>query len=125
MDLAGHGKGSSKYLLKLKKSLYGLKNASLNWHNKLKDAFVDRGFVESLSDPCVFISKDMIILVHVDDCILISKEDFTIAKFIDSMKDTSEVFEFTEEGTVNAYLGVDISPLLDGKVFTLSHPKLE
>ena len=25
MDLAGHGKDSSKYLLKLKKSLYGLK----------------------------------------------------------------------------------------------------
>ena len=27
---AGHGKYSSKYLLKLKKYLYGLKNASLN-----------------------------------------------------------------------------------------------
>ena len=39
MDLAGHGKYGSKYLLKLKKSLYGLKNASLNWHNKLKYAF--------------------------------------------------------------------------------------
>ena len=39
MDLAGHGKDNSKYLLKLKKSLYSLKNASLNWHNKLKYAF--------------------------------------------------------------------------------------
>ena len=67
MDLEGHGKNSSKYLLKLKKSLYGLKNASFNWNNNLKDAFKDRGFVESLSDPCVFISKDMIILVYVDD----------------------------------------------------------
>ena len=37
MDLADHGKDSSKYLLKLKKSLYGLNNASLNWQNKLKD----------------------------------------------------------------------------------------
>ena len=61
----------------------------------------------------MFISEDMIILVYVDDCILISKEEFTIAKFIDSMKDTSEGFEFTEEGTMNAYLGVDISPLPD------------
>ena len=32
MDLAGHGKDSSKYLLKLKRSLYGLKQASMNWH---------------------------------------------------------------------------------------------
>ena len=71
MEFAGHGKDSSKYLLKLKKYLYGLENTSLNWHNKLEVAFKDRVFVESLSDPCVFISKDMIILVYVDDCILI------------------------------------------------------
>ena len=71
MDLAGNGKDSSKSLIQLKKYLYGLKNASLNCHNKLKDAFEDRGLVESLSDPCVFISKDMNILVFVDDCILI------------------------------------------------------
>ena len=61
MDLAGHGKDSSKYLLKLKRSLYGLKQASMNWHIKLKTDFEDRGFVESLSDPCIFISKDIII----------------------------------------------------------------
>ena len=61
------------------------KNASLNWHNKLKDVFEDSSFVESLSDPCLFISKDMIILVYVDDCIFIQKEDFTIQKFIDLM----------------------------------------
>ena len=71
MDLAGHGKDSSKYLLKLKRSLYGLKQASMNWHCKLKTAFEDRGFVDSLSDPCVFILKEMILLVYVDDCILI------------------------------------------------------
>ena len=57
MDLAGNGKDISKNLLKLKRSLYGLKQASVNWHCKLKTAFEDRGFVESISDPCVFISK--------------------------------------------------------------------
>ena len=67
MDLEGHGKDSSKYLLKLKRSLYGLKQASMNWHCKLKTDFEYRGFVESLSDPCVFISKEMIILVYVND----------------------------------------------------------
>ena len=120
MDIAGHGKSSSKYLLKLKKCLYGFKNTSLNWHNKLKDAIGDKGFVESLSDLCAFISKDIIILVHVDDFILISKEDFTINKLIDSMKNTPEGFEFTEEGTMNVYLGVDFSLLIEGTGFTLS-----
>ena len=116
MDLAGHGKDSSKYLLKLKKHLYGLKNSSLNWLNKLKNTFEDRGFVESPSDPCVFISKDMIIFVYVDDCILISKDDFTIKKFIDSMKDTPEGFDFTDEGNMNAYLDVNIYSLPYGKL---------
>ena len=40
------------------------------------------------------------------------------------MKDTPEGFEFTEEGTTNAYIGVEIYPLPDGKEFTLYQPFL-
>ena len=47
MELVGHGQYISKYLLKLKKSLYGLKQVSLNWQQKLLTAFTDRVFVES------------------------------------------------------------------------------
>ena len=64
--------------------------------------------MESLSDPCVFISKSMIILVYVEDCIIISKEDLVIQKFISSLKAGTEDFVFTEEETMNSYLGVDI-----------------
>ena len=71
--------------------------------------------MESLSNPCVFISKEMIILVYVDDCILISKKAFVIQKFISSLKAGTEDFVFAEEGTMNSYLGVDISSLLDKK----------
>ena len=99
-----------------------MKNASLNWHENLKDSFEDRGFVRSLSDLCAFIYKNMIIWVYVDDFILISKEDFTIQNFIDSMKDTPESFEFTEERTMNSYLGDEIYPLPDRKRLTLSQP---
>ena len=66
----------------------------------------------------------MIILVYIDDSILISKEDFTIRKFIDSMRDNPEGFELTKEGNMNAYLSVDISPFPDGKGFTLPQPFL-
>ena len=62
----------------------------------------------------------MITLVYVDDCILISKEALIIQKFISSLKAGTEDFVFTEEGTMNLYLGVDISPLPDKKGFTLS-----
>ena len=96
----------------------------MNWHCKLKTDFEDRVFVESLSDPCVFISKEMIILVYVDDCIIISKEALVIKKFISSLKSGTDDFVFTEEGTMNSYLGVDIYSLPDKKGFTFSQPFL-
>ena len=40
------------------------------------------------------------------------------------MKNTPEGFEFTKEGTMNAYICVDISPLPDRKWITLSQPLL-
>ena len=113
MDLEGQGENSSHYILRLSKSLYGLKQGSFNWHNKLKKGLLDRGFVESISDPCVFISKDMIILVYVDDCILLSKDELPMKRFVQSLKDGDENFDFTEDGTLENYLGVNIAKLPD------------
>ena len=124
MDLQGQGKSSSKFLLKLKKNLYGLKQASLNWHKKLKGALLDRDFLESISDPCVFISKDMVVLVYVDDCILISKNEASIDSFVKSMKNGPENFVFTTEGTMESYLGVNIERLPEKRGFILSQPFL-
>ena len=87
------------------------KNAAYNWHNMLKDALFVRGFMESLLDPYVFISKNMVILVYVDDCILITKESSTLDSFIDSLQNGPEKFVFTDEGKMSSYLGVDISRL--------------
>jgi hypothetical protein len=115
---------NSDYVLSLKVSLYGLKQASANWHNKLKTALEDRGFVESLSDPCVYIRKDMMVLTYVDDCILISKDGSVIDDFIDSLTNGPEKFVFTNEGTMSTYLGVDISPLPNKEGFVLSQPHL-
>ena len=78
----------------------------------------------SLSDPCVFISKHRIILVYVDDCILISKDDIAIPKFIKSLEDGAKNFVFTDEGSLESYLGVSMVKLPDGKGFTLSQPLL-
>ena len=66
----------------------------------------------------------MIILVYVDDCIIISNKVFVIQKFISSLKAGTGDFVFTEEGTMNSYLGDDISSLTDNKGFTLSRPFL-
>ena len=80
--------------------------------------------MESLSDPCVFISKKVIILVYVDDVIIISKDALAIEQFVKSLEDGPENFDFTHEGTFEAYLGVEISQLPDNKGFHLSQPFL-
>ena len=65
----------------------------------------------------------MIILTFVDDCILISKDKAVIQEFIHSLGNGPENFDFTDEGTLSEYLGVEISRLPDGG-FSLSQPFL-
>jgi hypothetical protein len=87
----------------------------------LKEALEARGFKESLSDPCVFMKANMVILVYVDDCILIGKSGDIIKDFVDSLTYGPEKFEFTDEGTMDKYLGVDIQKLDNGE-FVLRQP---
>jgi hypothetical protein len=45
---------SKCYILKLNKSLYGSKQASLNWFEKLKQGLIDHLFHPSAIDPCLY-----------------------------------------------------------------------
>ena len=49
--------GSSSKVLKLERALYGLKQASKMWCDKLKSILEESSFVQSISDPCVFLCK--------------------------------------------------------------------
>ena len=67
-----------------------------------------------------FISKDMVVLVYVDGCILISKEEASIKPFVKSLENGPEKCVFTTEGTMESYLGVNIEQLPEKKGFVLS-----
>ena len=73
-----------------------------------------------------FISKssDIIVLVYVDDCIILSRDKISIELFIASLKHGLEGFDFTNEGTMDKYLGVNIERLKDNNGFTMSQPYL-
>jgi Reverse transcriptase (RNA-dependent DNA polymerase) len=47
-------------VLRLKRSLYGLKQSPLNFFKRLKEALENTGFQQSKNDYCLFIGKDVI-----------------------------------------------------------------
>jgi hypothetical protein len=73
-------------VLKLLKNLYGLKDAGLMWFEHLKKGLLQRGFQQSLVEPCMFVKGTLILLVYVDDCIALCNRNQPITDFIESMK---------------------------------------
>ena len=121
--VSGKDNESWAYVLKLKKSLYGLKQTSLNWFKKLKQGLTDRGFTPSEIDPCLYLKENMVLFTYVDNCIIISPSRDSIDHLISSMQSGPENFNLTDKGGVNKFLGVKITRL-DDNSFELSQPLL-
>ena len=56
---------NKQYVLKLNKNLYGSKQRSFNWYEKLKKLLVNRYLNLSDIDPCLYIGNGMIVLTNV------------------------------------------------------------
>ena len=76
---------SRSYVLKLNNNLYGLKQASLNWYDKICDGLIARALVPSVIDPWFYLKNGMMILTYVDDCIIDGRSIKDIDSFIYSL----------------------------------------
>ncbi len=95
-------------VLKLKKNLYGGKQAPKNWFLFLKQNLEAIGFQQATEiDPCLFISDKVICLVYVDDTLLFSRNMADIDDVIRRLKDDCEM-KLEVEDDVAGFLGVDI-----------------
>ena len=94
-----------KHLIKLKKNLYGLKYAGLTWHEMIRAGLLDRGFIQSKVDPCLFIRGQVLLVLYVDDVAVFSPHNAAIDEVIQSLKTH---FALTDEGDLKDYLGVRI-----------------
>jgi hypothetical protein len=113
---------SKSYILGLN-SLYGLKQASLNWFKKLIQGLIDREFHQSAINPSLYFEKGMIIIIYVDDCIIISNSMKDINTSVKSMKDGTKGYVLTDEGDINNFFGIQIKEFTKNK-FELSQPFL-
>jgi hypothetical protein len=66
------GFGEEGIFLKLKKSLYGLKQSPRNFFLHLKGKLEKVGFAQSENDPCLFMNHKVICIVYVDDTMFYS-----------------------------------------------------
>ncbi|KAL0300012.1 UNVERIFIED_CONTAM: Retrovirus-related Pol polyprotein from transposon TNT 1-94 [Sesamum angustifolium] len=67
------------YSIKLKRSLYGLKQSGRMWYNRLSEYLIKKGFCHNQISPCLFIKRTesgfVIIAVYVDDLNIIGSPE--------------------------------------------------
>ena len=62
---------------RLKMSMYGTRDAALNWANEYSDTFKQAGFTQGASNTCLFHNKklEVSVMVHGDDFVAIGTEE--------------------------------------------------
>ena len=111
----------SHYVVKLRKSLYGLKQAGRKWYNTLCGVLIDIEFQKSAANPAVFyvcVEGDIVILfIHMDDTMMTRSSPSLIDKFEQQI---GETFEITHLGPVSWLLGLAIGRNHSNRTLTIS-----
>jgi Reverse transcriptase (RNA-dependent DNA polymerase) len=102
--------GLGHRVLRLKRTLYGLKQSGRRWYQKLTHIFVDSmGFLRCDVDQAVFFKKRgeslTVVAVHVDDCTIAASSMALIDQF---KADLRKHVEVTDLGELHWLLGIEI-----------------
>ena len=103
-------------ILRLNRSLYGMRDSPLLWFKKCSKGLENRGFKASEHDPCLFINKRRKIacVVWVDDCLYFSVDPKEIDRAIEGLK--ADGFFVDRELDVAGFLGIQMTHLEDGSI---------
>lgn len=108
---------SPSLVCRLKKSLYGLKQASRQWYAKLSNALHQKGYTHSSNDHSLFIKnqndKIVIVAVYVDN-ILVTGDDNEEIQQLKSFLDST--FKIKDLGKLSFFLGLEFNDISNGMV---------
>ena len=79
-------KNSNKMLVKVKKGLYGLKQAAYLWYYDATETLEKLGLRRTASDACLFQGNGIIVLLHVDDFQICATSEQKIDRLIAGLK---------------------------------------
>jgi hypothetical protein len=106
----GFKQGGKKYVCRLNKSLYGLKQSSRLWGETLGAVLLELGFKKTYSDASLYIyDRDnikVIMPVFVDDITLASKSQEALDNFVAEL---GKHFKLRDLGETSYLLGVEIT----------------
>ena len=106
----GFKKGNTnKLVCKLKKLIYGLKQASRQWYLKFNRIITSFGFSENPVDHCIYLkvsgSKFIILILYVDDILLASNDLGIIHETKEYLKNN---FDMKDMGEATFVIGIEI-----------------
>jgi hypothetical protein len=112
-------KGKEDLVCKLNKSLYGLKQASRAWYQKMDQAMLSAGFLRLQADTCVYVLRRdglvIFVALYVDDLLLLSN---SLSELISLKQELAKKFEMKDLGEAQFILGIQIER--DRSAHTLS-----
>ena len=96
------------HVCRLKKALYGMKQAPQAWYLRIDSYLLSIGFWKSEANPnlyhIVFGGVPLILLLYVDDLFIARGENLIDA----CKKDLASEFEMTDLGLMHYYLGMEV-----------------
>jgi hypothetical protein len=102
-------KGSQHKVLRLRKALYGLRQAPRAWNSKLDASLTSLGFEKCPLEHALYRKGDsntfLLVGVYVDDLIITGTSTEDIAEFKSQMH---ELFKMSDLGLLSYYLGIEV-----------------
>ena len=111
-------------VVRLLRSLYGLKQAGELWYTRVKSILLSDGYTCLKHDKCIFIKRDnetgelTIVICYVDDVLYIGNSQRQITQSINHFR--KNVTAITNMGNVTRYIGIDITRNLTDHTIALS-----
>jgi hypothetical protein len=96
-------------VLRLRKTLYGLRQAPRVWNTKLDSTLRTMGFEQSPHEAAVYRRGNggnvLLVGIYVDDLVITGTKDAEVAAFKEGMKVT---FQMSDLGPLSFYLGIEV-----------------